>query len=239
MRKQSSSSRLRRLLHPRRLAVLVVAAAALGGGVAFAASLIVTSADLTTYSVATTVPVSSCTVTSIADTYADQAALSAGSNFGGGTTMLVESSVTSVTLLPSNKRSFVRFDLSSCSIPSVASVVSATLNLYLSTAPSASRTYDTFRVTGSWGETTLTWNNQPAVAATATASVATGSTSGTTLSWNVAGDVQSFVSGAATNNGWRISDRSESSTTTRTGRFATREAGTPTQRPTLTITYYP
>jgi hypothetical protein len=219
--------------------VLAGLAAILGSGVAFAASLAVTSADLTTYTVATTVPVTTCTLTSGADTYADQATLNAGSNFGGNTTMLVESSVVVITLLPTNKRSFVRFDLSSCSIPATAQVLSGTLNLHLSTAPSASRTYQAFRLTGSWGETTLTWNNQPGVAGAQTASVGTGTTSGVTLSWNVLSDVQAFVSGTATNNGWRINDQTESSGTTRSGTFATRETGTASQRPSLTITYYP
>jgi hypothetical protein len=228
--------RLKRLLRGRRLLVLAAAGAALGSGAAFAASIGVTSADLTTYTVATTVPISSCTVTSTADTYADQATLSAGSNFGTNTTMQVQSSQT--LGLGTNRRSFARFDLSSCSIPSSAQVVSAALQLYLSTAPSASRTYNASRITASWGETTLTWNNQPGVAA-ATSSVATGTTSGITLSWDVASDVQSFVSGSTTNNGWRISDAPESSTTTRTGTFATRESGTSSQRPSLAITYYP
>jgi hypothetical protein len=229
---------LSHLLRRRRLLALAGAAAVLGSGVAFAASLTVTSSDLTTYTMATTVPVSSCTVTSMGDTYADQATLSAGSNFGGATTMSVESSAT-LALAPTNKRSFVTFDLSSCSIPSTAQVLSAALNLYLATAPSASRTYHATRVTASWSETTLTWNNQPGVAGSVTASVATGTTSGVTLSWTVLSDVQAFVGGSATNNGWRISDQSESSTTTRRGTFATREIGATNQRPSLTITYYP
>jgi hypothetical protein len=231
-------TRLGQLPLRRSLLALAATAAALGSGAAFAASLGITSGDLTTYTVATTVPIGSCTLTATADTYADQATLSAGSNFGTGTTMQVESSQ-SLALLPTNKRSFARFDLSSCSIPSSAQVVSATLNLYLSTAPSASRTYNAHRVTATWGETTLTWNNQPGVAASATASIATGTTSGTTLSWNVASDVQSFVGGSLTNNGWRLSDSSESSATTRRGTFAAREIGTASQRPSLAITYYP
>lgn len=225
-------------LGPRKFIALAAVSVVLGSGVAFAASLTVTSKDLTTYTVATAVPVSTCTVTSVADTYADQAVLNAVNNFGTGTTMLVESSQT-LALVPTNKRSFVRFDLSSCSIPAAAQVLSGTLKLYLSTAPGASGTYQAFRATASWGETTLTWNNQPGVAGSATASVTTGTTSGVTLSWNVLSDVQSFVNGSLTDNGWRINDQTESSGTARTGTFATREAGTASQRPSLVITYYP
>ncbi|HZC28263.1 MAG TPA: DNRLRE domain-containing protein, partial [Gaiellaceae bacterium] len=233
---QRAISRFIRVLRPRRLVALAAAAAVLGTGVAFAASLGVSSGDLTTYTVATTVPISSCTVTASGDTYADQSTLNAGGNFGTNTTMLVESS--QALGLGTNKRSFVKFDLSSCSIPASAQIVSSTLNLYLSTAPTAARTYDAYRVTASWAETSLTWNNQPSVAASATSSIGTGTTSGTTLSWNVASDVQSFVSGSATNNGWLIRDSSESSSTTRRGTFATRETGTASQRPSLAITYY-
>jgi hypothetical protein len=225
-------------LRPRRIFPLAALPVVLGSGVAFAASLGVASKDLTTYTVATAVPVSTCTLTSVADTYADQSTLQAGNNFGTSTTMLVESSQT-IGLVPTNKRSFVRFDLSPCSIPAAAQVLSGSLKLSLSTAPSASRTYQAFRATASWGETTLTWNNQPGVAGSATASVTTGTTSGVTLSWNVLSDAQSFVSGSQTNNGWRINDQSESSATAWTGTFATREAGTASQRPSLVITYYP
>jgi hypothetical protein len=207
-----------------------------GGSFAFASSLGVTSSDVTVDTVGTTVPISTCTLTASADTYADQALLI--SNFGGAATMQVESSQT-LALVATNKRGFVRFDLSSCAIPAVANVLSGTLKLFLSGAPSASSTYEVFRTTANWGETTLTWNTQPAVAGAASVLTTTGTTSAVTLSWNVVGDVRSFVSGSVANNGWRVNDQTESSATARTGTFATREAGTAAQRPTLVITYYP
>jgi hypothetical protein len=221
----------------RRIVAVLALSTIAAGSVAFAASLGVTSNDLTTYTVATTVPISTCTLTSVADTYGDQALLQAGSNFGGATTMSVESS--QVLGLGTNKRSFVRFNLASCSIPAAANVVSGSLRLFLSTAPGATRTYQAFRATASWVETSLTWNNQPGVAGAATATTSTGTTSGVTLSWDVVSDVRSFVSGSVTNNGWRVNDSAESSAPARTGTFATREAGTASQRPSLVITYYP
>jgi hypothetical protein len=60
-----------------------------------------------------------------------------------------------------------------------------------------------------------------------------------TLQANVATDVQSFVSGSLANNGWRLSDSAENSSTTRNGQFRSREFGTAAQRPQLVITYYP
>jgi hypothetical protein len=118
-------------------------------------------------------------------------------------------------------------------------VTGATLKLYLATAPSASRTYQVFRTAASWGESTLTWNNQPSVAGSATASASTGTSSDVTLSFDVTADVRAFVAGSDTNTGWRLNDGSETSATTRSGTFGTREAANPAQRPTLVVTYYP
>jgi hypothetical protein len=74
-------------------------------------------------------------------------------------------------------------------------------------------------------------------AAAATATVASGTTSGVNLTWNVTTDAQSFVANGATNFGWQIRDSTESSVTTRTATFRTREWTTATQRPTLTVIY--
>jgi hypothetical protein len=226
---------MRRLLLPPVVA-LVPLCLLLGGVVGFAASLALTPKRLTIFTSASSVPISTCTLTSGADTYADEG--SGGSNFGTATTMHVRSAVTLV-LLQDNKRSFVRFDLSSCSIPSSARVLTAKMRLFMSTAPSASRTYQVHRLTQSWGETTLTWNNQPTAAGTATASAATGTTSNVTIEWNVLADVSAFVAGTSTNQGWRVRDSAEGSGTAREGRFNTREHTTVSQRPSLEITYYP
>ena len=203
------------------IAVFVLAAA----GTAGAAAVAVTSAHLSSYSAASTVPVSTCTATATADTYADSA--SASSNFGSSAALVVRNNQAA--------RAFVQFDLASCP-PAGALVKTATLSLYLSTAPTSNRTYDVHRVTAAWTETGLTWNAPPAAASSATASVATGSTNGVTLQWNVAADVLLFAGGTA-NFGWRIKDRGESGGA-RTGSLASREAATQTQHPTLTITYY-
>jgi hypothetical protein len=226
-----------RLLTTFRWPVTIAAAALLlGGGVALAATLGVTSSSLTTSTILSTVPLSTCTLTPSADSYVDQATLQQGSNFGGATTLQVESSQT-IGLIPTNKRSFVRFDISSCSIPAVASVQSATLSIFLSSAPSQSRTWNINRVTASWTENGITWSNQPG--STASTSLTTGTTSNVTLQASVASDVQSFVSGSLTNNGWRLSDSVESSSTNYNGQFRSREFGTASQRPKLVIDYYP
>jgi len=223
---------------PRRrwLLVIVGASLLLSGGVGLAASLGITSQHLTTFTILGTVPISTCTVTPSADSYVDQATLQQGSNFGGVTPLQVESSQT-LALIPTNKRSFVKFDLSSCSIPAVAAVQSATLSVYLSTAPNQNRTWNIDRVTGAWTEGAITWSNQPA--STSSTSVTTGTTSNVTLQATVTSDVQSFVSGSQTNNGWRFSDSVENSSTVRNGQFKSREGSPPAQRPTLVVNYYP
>jgi hypothetical protein len=213
---------------------IVAASLVLGSGVALAASLAITSSNLTTTTIVAGVPISTCTLTSSADSYVDQATLQQGSNFGGATSLQVESSQ---TVLATNKRSFVKFDLSSCSIPAVAAVQSATLSVFLSTAPNQSRTWNINRVTAAWTEAGITWSNQPA--STSSTSVTTGTTSNVTLQATVTSDVQSFVSGSQTNNGWRFSDSVENSSTTRNGQFRSREFGTAAQRPTLVVNYYP
>jgi hypothetical protein len=220
------------------LLVVAVLVAVVATGVGFAAALAITPKSLTVHTAASNVPISTCTRTPAADSYVHVG--SGGSNFGTATTLHVRSAVT-LALLADDKRSFVRFDLSACAIPANARVETATLSMFMSTAPSASRTYDLHRATASWGETTVTWNNQPAVAALATGSVETGTTANVTRSWNVLADVRTFVDGTVTNNGWRIKDQVEGGLLGNSyeGRFNSREHGTASQRPTLVITYYP
>jgi len=131
----------------------------------------------------------------------------------------------------------VRFDLASCAIPSAARVLTGSLGLTLATAPSASRTYDVHRVTAGWTQLALTWSNQPTTAGSASTSLSTGTTSGVSLAVSVLADVSAFVAGGATNNGWRIKDRTEGNLVAAgEGRFGSREGPTP---PTLIVTYYP
>jgi hypothetical protein len=195
--------------------------------VGFAASLAVSTVRLTEYQVASTIAVSTCSIDPIADSWVDEN--QSGSNFGNSSDFRVRSSAGS-----SRAYSFVRFNVAGCGIPGNASVQSATLSAFMFDAPSNNRTYDVARASSAWNEGTITWNNRPGVAATS-ASTTTGTTNNVTLSWNVLTDVQGYVGGTLTNNGWRISDRINDST--REARFRSDEAAA--NRPTLTITYYP
>ncbi len=174
------------------------------------------------------------TFLSAADSYVNQN--QANSNYGTATTMTVRSD--SGGYPDTNHRSFVRFDASS--IPSGATIQTATARLYLATAPTASRTYNIHRVTASWiesGAGSITWNNAPSVAGSATDAIATGTTSGVWLEWDVTADVQGFVSGTYDNYGWRVRDQTESSGTARQSTFRTREYTGTTYDPQLVVVY--
>ena len=219
---------------PRAVVGAAVAALVLTGA-AVAATLGVTSQLLTSWTAASTVPISTCTLTASADSFVEED--DASDNNGSAATLEVQSYQTTDLLLfttSRDRRSFVKFDIGSCSIPAGASLQSSNLSVFLSTAPSLSRTWNIGRVTGSWTEGGVTWSNQPT--ATGSTSVTTGTTSNVTLQASVMSDVQAFLSGTA-NNGWRFSDSAENSATQRRGVFNSREAGS--NRPTLVIRYYP
>ena len=169
----------------------------------------------------------STSFTSKADTHGDQS--SADNNFGTSVEMFVHSKAPAI-----NQRSFLRFDVSS--IPAGSTIDSATLKLCVIDVHGSTRTYNLHRVTAGWGEGTLTWNNQPAVAATATDSATTVG-KGACMTWTVTADVQAWVDGTA-NNGWRVRDAVEEGVDELT-KFNTREHNDSGQRPKLVVSYAP
>ena len=171
----------------------------------------------------------SSSFTSVADSDIEQK--KANQNNGTGVQMTIQSKSNQ------NLRSFVRFDPSS--IPAGSTIKAATLTLCATLVPSAARTYNVHRVTASWIETAITWNNQPAVAGGATDSSSTPATADC-MTWAVSADVQLWIDGTA-NNGWRISDsvEDESGAAKKTD-FRTREdTAIPADIPTLEIWYVP
>lgn len=226
---------LERRLPVRSLLVGIGLSTVVSVSIGFAAALAITPERLTIHTAASAVPVSTCTLTPSADDYVAQ---DDGSNFGSATTLHVQSHQTTVLVITTqrNRRSFVKFDLSPCSIAAGSRVTSATLSVFLSSAPNQNRTWNIGRVTSSWTENNISW---PGPAATASTSVTTGTTSNVTRSANVTSDVASFVAGTQTNHGWRFSDSAENSSTQRNGQFRSREFGTVSERPTLVINYYP
>ncbi len=209
-----------------------------------AASLSLTSQKFTPYRTCT-ISATPTTTTAVTDTTARQG--TPAGNFGAVTPLTVSSGSAI------NQRTYLRFDMTVCTpaIPASATVRLATMRLYMSAVPAACRVLDIFRVTAAWGETTLTWNNQPF--GTAINNPPTASRSGTFSVGTPAGcqnqaagyvvggtlttDLASFVAGGATNFGWMIRDDVEGSATTRTATFTAKELGTIVQEPQLVITY--
>ncbi|HLC42410.1 MAG TPA: DNRLRE domain-containing protein, partial [Methylomirabilota bacterium] len=150
-----------------------------------------------------------------------------------------------------NRRSLVKFSLSA--IPSGSVIASATLELRMTSAPSASRTYDVHRTTRNWVEADANWNRADVgtdwttaggdFVATSTASTTTGTVSNIWLAWDVTADVSAWYTGGASNYGFIIKDNEESfSSTAYTATFITREensASLTQYRPRLIVTYTP
>ena len=220
-------------MKPLALALLVLLAAVQTFLPALAAGLAVQSAGLAVlrrdYGDAVT-----CTLSAAADTYvrSDQS----GSSFGGSASLLVSNSSSST------RRGLLEFDLGGCSpaIPVDAIVHEATLRLTTSSLLNVGpHTYGLRRATAAWSEST-SWSTQPPAAGSLTSSATIGVTVvvGTPIDWPVATDVQSFVSGLATNHGWQLADTVEGVTPLLSASisFASREAS---GQPRLTITYAP
>jgi hypothetical protein len=211
------------------MAVALASLMALVPVTVLAAALPVTSGKLTVASKSYAAPVT-CTLTAVADSYVAREL--AASNFGTLTSLIVSSDGTAT------KRALVRFDLSTCSptVPADAIVTSAKLRLATAAIALATRTYEAIRATAAWTETGVTWTNQPAVAASPSdsTSVSLGTASGTVVEWNVIGDVQSFVTAAASDLGWRVADSVEGGVGT-VLTFNAREAAS--SKPQLVLSY--
>lgn len=178
--------------------------------------------------------------TRAADSWIDQA--NRTNNHGGDATLQVQSRNGN-----RNQRALVEFDLSS--IPN-SGIKLATLTLFLSTAPTASRTYNAHRITSLWREADVTWNNRLTGTAwgavggdfngAATGTVATGTTSGVFLNWTITADVQQWF-GATTpsgNYGTLIRDAAEGSNPpTPSAIFSSKEDPTESHRPALTVEF--
>ena len=231
-----------------RLAALVslVLLGVLGAQAGHAASLSFTSQALTPYRTCV-ISGTPGTTTAVADASVRQG--SATSNFGTVTTNNIATQSGSL-----NRRLYIRFDLTQCSpaIPSTATVRLATLRMYVSALPVVCRTVDVFRVTATWTETAITWNNQPfgtAINNPGSGSAVDAFGAGTpvgcenrtanvyTTGGVVTSNVASFVAGTLTNFGWMLRDDVEGSATAYTQTLSAKDLGTAAQAPQLVITY--
>ena len=169
---------------------------------------------------------------SSADAYIDR--LYSTYNYGSSSYLNVRS-YTRYVRLHYDRRSLVQFDLSS--VPAEATIQEANLMLYMSTAPSTSRTYEAYPVTSEWTEASVKWNNQPSIAASPTDSTGTGTTSGVWLSWDITANVKAWHSGSEPNFGTLIKDAQEGSSINYVGTFYSKEYATASLRPKLEVTY--
>ena len=162
-------------------------------------------------------------LTSIEDSYVN--ASSPLSNYGSDATMHVDAA----------ERSLLLFDLSS--VPSGANVITADLVLCVIaiTAGAEGRIHELTRVTSTWTETGVTWNDQPGGAAGGPIPLTVPGSTGC-VSVDVAQSVQSWMGGAA-NYGLRITDKDEG--TALLVQYATREHILPGFQPTLNVTFTP
>ena len=155
---------------------------------------------------------------------------------GALTTLQVQS------LLNFDQRTIVRFDLS----PALsAGIKSATITLFMSTVPSATRTYTAHRVTRLWHEPKTSWKDRAQAGTwatpggefnpTATDSVSTPATTGD-MSWTITSNVQAWYSGTP-NHGTLIKDSIEGVDPAFTGIFSSKEDATEANRPKLTLTF--
>ncbi|HUJ91073.1 MAG TPA: DNRLRE domain-containing protein [Gaiellaceae bacterium] len=214
---------------PRRVAVLLAATVGIGAGVAYAASLTVGSWHL--WAGSQTLTKGTCTLTGTtqtSDTYVTQATPN-GTN-GSSTTMLVRSNSGGVDW------SFVSFDLSSCSLPTTGGADTATLTLFITTAPASNRTLSLAPVLTSWSPTTLSWNGAQSLSyGSTTTTITTGTSSNVSKSATVTVDVDALIKNPSASFGWRINDTTGSGNATTT--FAASQNGTASRRPQLVINY--
>jgi len=161
-----------------------------------------------------------------ADAFVDQAAPSTAAGSGG--TMEARDQWGRA------RRALVAFDVSA--IPTGSTVLSATLRLYATAAPSASFGLEVRRFSEAWSEA-VTWSTQP-TAGGIEASTSGGTSAGWT-SWDVTAAVAAWVSGSAPNRGFLVKATDETTAFARTYAFAAREAAVPANRPKLDVTYRP
>jgi len=139
-----------------------------------------------------------------------------------------------------NKRALIHFDLSS--IPADATIDAATVHLYVGEANCrydfGNPTYNIHRIEESWGEMTVTWNNQPGYNSTPTDGITKPTCVDCFDVYDVTSDVQDFFDGTS-NYGWLIKLETESDPEMPGTYYKTHECENSSRKPYLEVTYTP
>lgn len=218
--------RLKRVFNVYLSSISILGLLAISGGIIFFSELNLASAD-------------SASIGASKDAWISQKSSEANDNHGDDDKLRVKSKSNN-----ENRRVLVAFDLSS--LPDSIVIDSATLKLFMNKAPGSSRTYGAHLITASWAEDTVNWNTiATSFNASSTDEIATGEDDNEFLLWDVKPDVQEFVGGSTSNNGWMIKDKNESNGSDIKAELKSKEYGgeTPTEtelsrRPELEITYH-
>jgi hypothetical protein len=131
---------------------------------------------------------------------------------------------------------FVRFDLSSCNIPSTGGADTATLSLRITNAPASDRTLTVTPVLSTWtGASLASFSNATSLTyGSATTTFTTGTTNNVTKSFPVTIDVDALIRNSTANYGWRITDGGSGTLATT---IASANNATAANRPQLVINY--
>jgi hypothetical protein len=127
-----------------------------------------------------------------------------------------------------------RRGLISFTLPALPSgcTATATLRLNATNVPAGGHTINVYRASASWGESTVTWNNQPGTTGTAVGATAVLEW----VEWNVDAHVQAMYAG--TNNGFKLLDSTDGGTPVNgETQFRSKEDGTTAERPELVLTF--
>ncbi len=215
---------MRRLrLTPLRLAALILVAAFASTGVAYAASLGLSTAKLHAWS--QTLAKGTCSLTSTAadDTYVQQA--NPNSTLGGTDTNLTIGGPAGA-----QDYAFIRFDLSSCSLPTTGGADSALLSLTVTTK--SNDTISLYPVYTAWSSSTLTWNGLGLLTVGPTATTSFVPSNPGLVNITVTADVDAAIK-AGTLWGWELRDTSGTATSA-VGSVENNAAG---KRPSLAVNY--
>ena len=209
--------------------LLVIGSIAAGLVRADAASMNMTSADLTVFAPGELPPVctpGSQTIVADKDTWVYEGAPTTNGDalVGSNLDLFVQSRDSS-----RDARALLSFPLPSFSSECV--LASATLRLY-NESPTSGRTINVLQVSGSWNETSVTWNDQPATTGSAAGSASPSSAGYQT--WGVRDLVAAMYSGS--NHGFLVRDSVENSSTQRTQVYRSREDGNGTP-PELVVSW--